>query len=109
MIDVREKDEWTEGFIPGARWISRGFLESRIEDPGALLGPQVVTLQVQPGQRAFLHEHVVLGGFFTSEWVPEDQAAEMVEKCGYRIASPRSGPPAPPFIYAPSLPQPPLR
>ena len=27
LIDVREKDEWTEGYIPGARWISRGFLE----------------------------------------------------------------------------------
>jgi len=25
LIDVREKDEWTEGYIPGARWISRGF------------------------------------------------------------------------------------
>jgi sulfur-carrier protein adenylyltransferase/sulfurtransferase len=32
LIDVREKDEWTEGFIPGARWIPRGFLELRIED-----------------------------------------------------------------------------
>ena len=32
LVDVREKDEWTEGFIPGARWISRGFLELRIED-----------------------------------------------------------------------------
>src|SRR3954466_14211087 len=32
LIDVREKDEWTEGYIPGAHWISRGFLEQRIED-----------------------------------------------------------------------------
>ncbi|HET6145902.1 MAG TPA: molybdopterin-synthase adenylyltransferase MoeB [Polyangia bacterium] len=32
LIDVREKDEWSEGFIPGARWIPRGFLELRIED-----------------------------------------------------------------------------
>jgi sulfur-carrier protein adenylyltransferase/sulfurtransferase len=32
LIDVREKEEWTEGFIPGARWIPRGFLELRIED-----------------------------------------------------------------------------
>src|SRR5205814_3343604 len=32
LIDVREKDEWSEGNIPGARWISRGFLEQRIED-----------------------------------------------------------------------------
>ena len=32
LIDVREKDEWAEGFIPGARSIPRGFLELRIED-----------------------------------------------------------------------------
>ena len=32
LIDVREKDEWIEGSIPGARWIPRGFLELRIED-----------------------------------------------------------------------------
>jgi molybdopterin/thiamine biosynthesis adenylyltransferase/rhodanese-related sulfurtransferase len=32
LIDVREKDEWQEGFIPGAQWIPRGFLEQRIED-----------------------------------------------------------------------------
>lgn len=32
LIDVREKDEWAEGFIPGATWIPRGFLEQRIED-----------------------------------------------------------------------------
>jgi molybdopterin/thiamine biosynthesis adenylyltransferase/rhodanese-related sulfurtransferase len=32
LIDVREKDEWTEGFIPGALWITRGYLEQRIED-----------------------------------------------------------------------------
>jgi molybdopterin/thiamine biosynthesis adenylyltransferase/rhodanese-related sulfurtransferase len=32
LIDVREKDEWMEGFIPGSQWIPRGFLELRIED-----------------------------------------------------------------------------
>src|SRR6478609_8595344 len=32
LIDVREKDEWSEGFIPGAKSIPRGFLEQRIED-----------------------------------------------------------------------------
>ncbi|MCG5053191.1 MAG: molybdopterin-synthase adenylyltransferase MoeB [Myxococcales bacterium] len=32
VIDVREKDEWLEGFIPGAKWIPRGFLELRIEE-----------------------------------------------------------------------------
>ena len=32
IIDVREKDEWEQGYIPGARWIPRGFLELRIEE-----------------------------------------------------------------------------
>ncbi len=32
MIDVREQDEYSQGFIPGSKWIPRGFLELRIED-----------------------------------------------------------------------------
>ncbi len=32
LIDVREGDEWADGFIPGAQWIPRGKLELRIED-----------------------------------------------------------------------------
>jgi molybdopterin/thiamine biosynthesis adenylyltransferase/rhodanese-related sulfurtransferase len=32
VIDVREKDEWVQGHIPGATWITRGHLESKIED-----------------------------------------------------------------------------
>jgi molybdopterin/thiamine biosynthesis adenylyltransferase/rhodanese-related sulfurtransferase len=31
LIDVREKDEWDEGHLPGATFIPRGHLESRIE------------------------------------------------------------------------------
>ena len=31
LVDIRELDEWTEGRIPGAIHLSRGFLESRIE------------------------------------------------------------------------------
>jgi molybdopterin/thiamine biosynthesis adenylyltransferase/rhodanese-related sulfurtransferase len=31
LVDVRELDEWTEGRLPGAIHIPRGFLESRIE------------------------------------------------------------------------------
>src|SRR5437016_2719245 len=32
LIDVREGDEYQEGYIPGATWIPRGKLELRIED-----------------------------------------------------------------------------
>ena len=42
LIDVREKDEWMEGFIPGAQWIPRGFLELRIEDKVPEKGSAVV-------------------------------------------------------------------
>src|SRR5436190_14768869 len=31
VVDVRETNEWDEGFIPGAVHVPRGFLESRIE------------------------------------------------------------------------------
>ena len=31
LVDVREEDEWSEGHIPGAVHVPRGFLESRIE------------------------------------------------------------------------------
>ena len=31
FLDVRNRDEWEEGYVPGAVWIPRGNLESRIE------------------------------------------------------------------------------
>jgi sulfur-carrier protein adenylyltransferase/sulfurtransferase len=31
FVDVRNLDEWEEGFVPGALWVPRGNLESRIE------------------------------------------------------------------------------
>lgn len=32
LVDVRERNEWEEGFVPGAVHVPRGFLESRIEE-----------------------------------------------------------------------------
>jgi len=32
LVDIRERDEYEQGFIPGAHWIPRGFLEMKIED-----------------------------------------------------------------------------
>jgi adenylyltransferase/sulfurtransferase len=31
FLDVRERDEWEQGHVPGAVWIPRGNLESRVE------------------------------------------------------------------------------
>ena len=32
LIDIRERDEWEQGNIPGAHFIPRGFLELQVED-----------------------------------------------------------------------------
>src|ERR1700730_1920632 len=32
LIDVRERSEFDEGYIPGAMHLSKGFIETRIED-----------------------------------------------------------------------------
>jgi molybdopterin/thiamine biosynthesis adenylyltransferase/rhodanese-related sulfurtransferase len=32
LVDVRERDEYVQGYIPGATWIPRGFLEQKIEE-----------------------------------------------------------------------------
>jgi len=32
VIDCREQDEYVQGYIPGAVWIPRGFLEQRVEE-----------------------------------------------------------------------------
>jgi molybdopterin/thiamine biosynthesis adenylyltransferase/rhodanese-related sulfurtransferase len=32
LIDVRERDEWDQGHIPGATHLSKGYIETRIED-----------------------------------------------------------------------------
>lgn len=42
LIDVREKDEYLEGYIPGAKWIPRGFLELRIEEQVPEKGSEVI-------------------------------------------------------------------
>jgi sulfur-carrier protein adenylyltransferase/sulfurtransferase len=42
LIDVREGDEWEQGYIPGAKWIPRGKLELRIEDTVADRDAEIV-------------------------------------------------------------------
>jgi molybdopterin/thiamine biosynthesis adenylyltransferase/rhodanese-related sulfurtransferase len=42
LIDVREKYEWDEGHIPGAKHVPRGFLELRIEEAVPDKSQQVV-------------------------------------------------------------------
>jgi adenylyltransferase/sulfurtransferase len=32
VIDIRERQEWAQGHVPGAHFIPRGYLELRIEE-----------------------------------------------------------------------------
>jgi sulfur-carrier protein adenylyltransferase/sulfurtransferase len=53
LIDVREGEEYEEGYIPGATWIPRGKLEMRIEDVVPDRGDEVV-LYCAGGNRSAL-------------------------------------------------------
>jgi sulfur-carrier protein adenylyltransferase/sulfurtransferase len=51
FVDVREQDEWDEGHIPGAVYVGRGHLESRIETAVPDKGRQLV-VYCQSGNRS---------------------------------------------------------
>ncbi len=52
LIDVRERDEYEQGFIPGAVHIPRGNLESRIEARGARPDDSPVVIYCASGMRS---------------------------------------------------------
>jgi sulfur-carrier protein adenylyltransferase/sulfurtransferase len=58
LIDVREKEEWDQGSIPGARHIPRGFLELRIEEAVPDRAARVV-LYCAGGTRSALAAHAL--------------------------------------------------
>jgi molybdopterin/thiamine biosynthesis adenylyltransferase/rhodanese-related sulfurtransferase len=58
LIDVREGDEYQEGYIPGALWIPRGKLELRIEDAVPDRDADVV-LYCAGGNRSALSAHAL--------------------------------------------------
>ena len=74
IIDVREQDEWSAGHIPGAKFVTRGHLESRIEGAAPNRSDRVI-LYCASGNRSALaaktlreelgYEHVesMTGGF----------------------------------------------
>jgi molybdopterin/thiamine biosynthesis adenylyltransferase/rhodanese-related sulfurtransferase len=60
FVDVRERDEWVEGFLPGAVHIPRGSLESRIEQVAPDRAKPIVVYCASGARSAFgakaLHE-----------------------------------------------------
>jgi sulfur-carrier protein adenylyltransferase/sulfurtransferase len=76
FLDVRERDEWDEGHIPGALHVPRGYLESRIEGLVPDRAASIVVYCAAGNRSAFAtkslnelgYEHVVnLQGGFT-DW-----------------------------------------
>jgi molybdopterin/thiamine biosynthesis adenylyltransferase/rhodanese-related sulfurtransferase len=76
LVDVREQDEWSEGHIPGAVHVPRGFLESRIESAAPDRTAPVIVYCAAGARSAFAaktleelgYENVVsLAGGYT-EW-----------------------------------------
>jgi sulfur-carrier protein adenylyltransferase/sulfurtransferase len=88
LVDVREPDEWSEGHIPGAVHVPRGYLESRIEQSAPDRSRPVVIYCAGGARSAFAaktleelgYENVVsLAGGFT-DW----------KRNGFPIDQPRS-------------------
>ena len=88
LVDVREHDEWTEGHIPGAVHVPRGFLESRIEQAAPDRSRALVLYCAGGSRSAFAvktleelgYENVAsLAGGFT-DW----------KRNGFEVALPRS-------------------
>jgi molybdopterin/thiamine biosynthesis adenylyltransferase/rhodanese-related sulfurtransferase len=53
FVDVRERDEWEEGHIPGAVHVPRGFLESRVEQLAPDHGRPIVVYCAGGSRSAF--------------------------------------------------------
>ncbi len=65
LIDVREQNEYAQGYIPGAHWIQRGFLEMRIEDLVADRDAQI-TLYCAGGTRSLLAARSIMALGYTN-------------------------------------------
>jgi molybdopterin/thiamine biosynthesis adenylyltransferase/rhodanese-related sulfurtransferase len=87
LVDVRERDEWDEGHIPGAVHVPRGNLESRIENAVPDKSRQIVVYCAAGNRSAFAaktleelgYEHVVsLAGGFT-DWKRNGNPVEISE------------------------------
>ena len=96
LVDVRERDEWDEGHIPGAVHVPRGNLESRIEQavPDRTM-PSSSTARAAPGRRSppgrcseLGYENVAsLAGGFT-EWKRSGQPFDIPRGAQPRAARP---------------------
>jgi sulfur-carrier protein adenylyltransferase/sulfurtransferase len=107
LLDVRERDEYEQGFIPGAVHIPRGFLESRIDNAVAnrdrpvivycASGNRSVYAAKTLGELGFTNVESMSGGF--SEWkqngnewkVPRTLDSAQLERYSRHVLIPEVG------------------
>jgi adenylyltransferase/sulfurtransferase len=107
LVDVREADEWSQGHVPGAFFIPRGFLEQRIEEKVPEKGQDVVVYCAGGTRSAFAAETLghlgytnvssVVGGF--GKWkeagfpieVPQSLSAEQKRRYSRHLLVPEVG------------------
>jgi molybdopterin/thiamine biosynthesis adenylyltransferase/rhodanese-related sulfurtransferase len=107
LVDVRERDEWEEGHLPGAIHIPRGSLESRIEQAARDRGRQIVVYCAAGNRSAFAAKtldelgyervHSLAGGF--TDWkrnglpveLPQTLAPEQRQRYSRHLLIPEVG------------------
>ena len=88
LIDVREELEWDRGHLPGAKWVPRGYLESRIE--GAVRDRDAnVVLYCNSGQRSALAAHTLTEELGYSNVRSMTGGITLWKDRGYKIETPR--------------------
>jgi rhodanese-related sulfurtransferase len=91
LVDVREEDEYNDGFVPGATNIPRGLIEFRIWKalgfPNAVDMNQRLTLYCATGGRCALATKSLQDLGFTNA-VSVDMKFEDWEKAGHPVAKP---------------------
>src|SRR4026208_1419977 len=63
VIDVRDKDEWDEGHIPGATPMSRGTIELDVEEKGPDSNPMIICHCGGGGRSALAAENLQKMGY----------------------------------------------
>jgi molybdopterin/thiamine biosynthesis adenylyltransferase/rhodanese-related sulfurtransferase len=87
IIDVRESDEWTQGHLPGARHVPRGYLESRI-DTAVPDRKQRVVLYCASGNRSALAAKTLRDELGFEDVVSMKGGITLWKDRGYEIEAP---------------------
>ncbi len=88
LVDVRERDEFETGHIPGAKFIPRGFLEMRVEDAVPEKNAKVVVYCAGGNRSAFAARDLAALGYTNVESL--QGGINGWKNAGKKIATPRA-------------------